>query len=314
MSFDPLLVRFARLLALVFIAAVALVGLAWFMLRERKPGLVREIRLRTVAWIVIAALFVGALAAGRVAWILLVTLLSIAALREYGRAVGLWKDPSLLGVGYLSILAIQVTVWWPFTDASPELGWYGMFLVMPIYAILTILAVPIVRGVYDHMIQKLSLTILGVLYFGWLLGHFSYLHNLDDGTGLVLFLGFLVAINDIAAFVWGKLFGRHKLRATLSPGKTVEGALGSLVTVVAAAWGLSWLIPMVETTWAVLLLGGLISFAGTLGDLTLSVIKRDLGIKDWSAAIPGHGGVLDRANSLIFAVPLFFHITRFFFL
>lgn len=311
-SVDPFLRTFAPMIGLVLAGAGAAIGALWLTLRQRQTALVREIWLRWVAWLGITAVVLGALALGRTTWIVLVGLMSVAAFREYGRAVGLWMDRALEGVVYLFIALIAACAWWPYDPESPGLGWYGLFMAMPVYATLAILLVPIVRDRFEHMLQKTCLAILGVIYFGWLLGHLAYLINLPSGVGLILFLSFLVGINDVAAFVSGKLFGRHKLRPTLSPGKTWEGAAGAFVIVLALAWQLRWLVPAYPPA-HLFAIAALISVTGMLGDLALSAIKRDVGIKDWSGAIPGHGGLLDRANSMIFSVPIFFHYTRYFF-
>lgn len=312
MSVDPLLKAFVPVIVAVLAAALLLVSLLWLTLRRRAPGLVREVWLRYVAWLGITAVVLGALAAGRTAWIVLVGVMSLAAFREYARAVGLWMDRAFQAVVYVFILLIHVCAWWPYPDASPEPGWYGLFMAMPVYATLAILTVPIARDQFEHMLQKTCLAILGLVYFGWLLAHLAYLVNLPSGVGLVLFLAFLVGINDVAAFVAGKLAGRHKLRPRLSPGKTWEGAAGAFVVALMVAWLLRWLIPAYSLP-HVLVVAALVSVGGMLGDLALSTIKRDLGIKDWGELIPGHGGLLDRVNSLIFSAPIFFHYTRYFF-
>ncbi|HSE95660.1 MAG TPA: phosphatidate cytidylyltransferase, partial [Methylomirabilota bacterium] len=243
-------------------------------------------------------------------WVIFVGLLSLSAFREYARAVGLWTDRSFGAVVGLFIVLIHASAWWPSGDGLARPGWYGLFMVLPVFGSLAVLAVPIARDEFAHMLDKTGLALLAVVYFGWLFGHVAYLVNLPGGVGLVLFLSFLVAVNDVAAFVVGKLAGRHPLRPRLSPGKTWEGALGGLLATLGVAWLARWLVPAYPPA----ILAGTaaaISLSGILGDLALSALKRDLGIKDWSAAIPGHGGILDRANSLVFAAPLFFHFSRY---
>jgi phosphatidate cytidylyltransferase len=309
---DPLVASFAAVIASVLVAAVVLIALVSCVARRRRPELVRELWLRWVSWVAIALVLLGALSAGRSAWVALIALLSAAAFREFGRAVGLWRDRSFVALGYGSIVAIYVTAWWPFDAATPERGWYGLFTAMPAYVTLATLTLPIVRGRFEHMVQQACLALLAVIYFGWALAHLAFLVNLPGGTGIVLWLCFLVAVNDVAAFVTGKLFGRRTLRPALSPGKTWEGALGGLVVVLAVGWGLRWLVPAYPAA-HVVILAVLVSAGGVLGDLALGVMKRDLGMKDWGTAIPGHGGVLDRLNSLVFTAPICFHYTRYFF-
>ncbi len=312
MTFDAEAHRLALVIGAVLAIALPLIVGAALLLRGRKPELAREISLRYVTWVGLAAAFLGALWLGREAWIALVGLVGILAFREYARAVGLWLDRSFLAVCYLFVALFHVAAWWPWDPLAPGRGWYGIFQAMPAYAVLAVLAVPIFRGRFENMVQRTCLSVLGVVYLGWLFAHLSFLINLPHGPALALFLLLLVALNDVSAFILGKLFGRHKLRPTLSPGKTWEGAIGATLAVLAAALLLrghvSW-IPMPH----LILLALLISIGAILGDLALSVIKRDLGLKDWSAAIPGHGGILDRTNSLVFTVPLFFHYVRYFF-
>ena len=153
---------------------------------------------------------------------------------------------------------------------------------------------------------------LGFVYFGWMFAHLGFLANSDHPYGYILYLVFAVEVNDIAAFIFGKLFGRHKLRSEVSPNKTVEGSLGALAVSLALPWLLSFSFPHFGTLQLVLA-GLIVGIGGQLGDLTISFIKRDIGVKDMGAVIPGHGGVLDRIDSLIFVAPLFFHMVRCFY-
>jgi phosphatidate cytidylyltransferase len=320
MNLDPLLLRFLPILVLVFGTALLLILVTDLALRRKRPELVQEIWRRYSVWVAIAALLTISLALGRTAWIVGVTLLSFAVFREYAKGVGLWLDAGFQGVVYLFILLLNLTAWWN-VHTRPDLpvhnGWYGLFLVMPIYGTLFLFALPVFRGVYEHMLQKLALAVVALIYFGWCLGHYSFMINATpadqpNGVGMILYLSTLVALNDVSAFVWGKLLGRHKLSPKLSPGKTWEGAIGAYLTVLAVGWTLRGLIPFFPTPeWFVATT--LIAVGGVFGDLTLSTIKRDLGIKDWGNTLPGHGGLLDRANSLIFTAPIFFHFTNYFF-
>lgn len=312
---DPALPPILRVVAGFFGVLALVLGIVSLILRARKPELVREIWLRYVSWGALAAVMLVALVLGREWWIATVAILALVCLHEYARAVGLWLDKWFLVVIYTFVILMHVMVWWPWPDDYPEPGWYGMFAIMPVYSTLALFAIPILRGEYKHMLQRLALGMLGIGYIGWFLAHFAYMVNLrpaglPNGIGMIVFLLFVTALNDVGAYVSGKLFGRHKMRPTLSPGKTWEGWLGSLVFVLVTAYLLRWLVPYYSTP---LLLGMavLLNLASTAGDLALSVIKRDLGIKDWAQTLPGHGGFLDRLNSLIFATPVFFHATRY---
>jgi phosphatidate cytidylyltransferase len=123
---------------------------------------------------------------------------------------------------------------------------------------------------------------------------------------------FATEINAVAAFTFGKLFGRHPLRSNVSPKKTWEGALGALAVSLALPWALRFSFPHFGTL-QLILAGLIVGVGGQLGDLSVSVIKRDVGIKDMGAAIPGHGGILDRIDSLIYVAPLFFHMAGYFY-
>ena len=174
-----------------------------------------------------------------------------------------------------------------------------------------ILLIPILRNRARGQLQAVALAILGFVYFGWMFGHLGFLANASNAYGYLLYLIFAVEVGDVAAFVCGKLFGRRELRAAISPNKTVEGALGALAISIAMPWALSFSFPHFGAL-ELLLAGVIVGIGGQVGDLAISFIKRDLGIKDMGAAVPGHGGILDRIDSLIFVAPLFFHMVRWF--
>jgi len=126
------------------------------------------------------------------------------------------------------------------------------------------------------------------------------------GPALVLYLVFLTQLNDVAQFLWGKALGRHKVIPQVSPNKTVEGLLGGIATTVGLALLLApWLTPF--TRREALIAGVILGLGGFLGDVVISALKRDLGIKDSGTLLPGHGGILDRVDSLTYTAPLFFH-------
>jgi phosphatidate cytidylyltransferase len=128
----------------------------------------------------------------------------------------------------------------------------------------------------------------------------------------LLFLLFATELNDIAAFTCGKLFGRRKLRPHISPNKTWAGSLGALAVSLTMPWVLHFSFPHFGPLQCVLT-GLIVGVGGQLGDLSISVIKRDLGVKDMGKLVPGHGGILDRIDSLIFVAPLFLHMARYFY-
>ena len=261
-------------------------------------------------WLVMVPLVFGALLLGRTATIAGVTLLALFGFREYARATGLYEDWWLTGIVYAAIVAVGITSWMP----DPRLGypgWYGLFIALPAWAIGAIVMVPILRNRSHGQLQQVALAIMGFLYFGWMFSHLGFLANTEHAYAWLLFLVFAVEINDVAAFTSGRLFGRHKLRENISPNKTIEGFVGAVLVSLAVPFLLHFSLPGF-TPWQLIAIGLIVGVGGQLGDLVISYIKRDIGIKDMGTTIRGHGGVLDRIDSMIFVVPLFFHFVRWF--
>jgi phosphatidate cytidylyltransferase len=169
-----------------------------------------------------------------------------------------------------------------------------MFLFLPLALLVT--------GQTDGFLRAAGTLHWGLMTMVFAIGHAAYLLALPDSgnpaagsAGLLLFLIFLTQFNDVAQYVWGKLFGRRKVAPAVSPNKTVEGLLGGVLTTTVLAWLIApHLTPLV-------------SWQAPAADVTISALKRDLGVKDSGSLIPGHGGVLDRVDSLTFTAPLFFH-------
>jgi len=289
--------------ALLVVAGAVLAVLRW--------GLRRDVGHAWKAyrgWLVIVPLLVGTIFLGRAATIFFITAVSIFGFKEYARATGLYRDWVMTALVYLGIVAVGVVSFVP----DPRLhhpGWYGLFAILPAYVIAAILLVPIVRNRSQGQLQTISLAALGFLYIGWMLGHTSFLANANHAYGYLLYLIFAVELNDVAAFTCGKLFGRHPLRSNISPKKTWEGSLGALAVSLALPWLMRFSFPHFSAL-ELVLTGLIVGIAGQLGDLSISVIKRDLGVKDMGAVLEGHGGILDRVDSLIYVAPLFFHMVR----
>jgi len=129
--------------------------------------------------------------------------------------------------------------------------------------------------------------------------------NTVGGVELVLYLVLLTELNDVLQYIWGKSIGKRKIIPKVSPNKTVEGFLGAFVSISILAVVFSFLTPF--TWWEALISGMIMSMAGFIGDVVISMIKRDIGVKDSGNMLPGHGGILDRVDSLIYTAPLFFH-------
>ena len=284
----------------VLVLAAAVIGLLSATGRG-SPALRRELWLRLASWAVLLPLMLGPVMLGRVWVIGAVTLLGLLCLREYDRATGLFREPVMAGAVALGIL---------FVNFAALDHWYGFFVALfPLtVAVLAVVSLPLDRP--DGYIQRTGLAVFAYMLFGAGLAHLGYMANDRYYQPLVLLLLTAVAINDVFAFTAGKLLGGPKLLPGTSPNKTVSGALGALCGTTLLVAGVGWPIfrgtPMDHP--ALLLgLGVIVSFAGQAGDLVLSSIKRDLGIKDMGTVIPGHGGLLDRFNSLLLVAPAVFH-------
>lgn len=259
-------------------------------------------------WLVMVPLVLGTIFLGRTAIILGVALLAIFGFKEFARATGLYDDWWLTGLVYLGIAMLAVAS----LVTDPRLGhpgWYGLFMSLPTYVVGAVLLIPILRNRSKGQLKQVALAILGFVYFGWMFSHLGYLANTEHAYGYLLFLIFAVEINDIAAFTSGKLFGKHKLRENISPNKTIEGAVGAVCISLLIPWLLWFSFPHFGI-WDLVITGLIVGVGGQLGDLVISYIKRDIGIKDMGALIKGHGGILDRVDSMIFVAPIFFHVVR----
>ena len=289
----------------ILVVAAGLIG-AMTLAGRGSPALRRELWLRLGAWCVLLPLMLGPVLLGRVYTIAAVTLLGLACLREYGRATGFFREHLLVAVVVLGIL---------FVNFAALDHWYGFFVALWPLTVTTIAVASIPLDRPAGYVQRTALATVAFMLFGAGLAHLGYMANDPGYRPLVLLLLTAVALNDVAAFTWGKLIGGPKLLPNTSPGKTISGAVGALLTttlVVALVGSLVFRGTPMDRTWLLVLLGILVSVGGQLGDLTLSSIKRDLGIKDMGTVIPGHGGVLDRFNSMLLVAPAVFHLVGYY--
>ncbi len=261
------------------------------------------------SWLVMASIGLMFVFAGRIPVIVGVTLLSIFGFNEFARSSGLYRDWWMTGAVYASIVTVGVASWIPHPRGG---GCYGFFMIVPVFAIALILLIPILRNRARGELRKMSLSIVGFIYIGWMFGHLGFLANATNAYGFLCYVIFATALSDVSAFTFGRLFGRHPLRSEISPNKTWEGALGALGVSMVLPWLLRFSFPFFGAT-QLILTGLIIGVGGMLGDLSVSLIKRDIGTKDMGAAIPGHGGILDRIDSLIYVAPLFMHMTRYYY-
>lgn len=304
---DPAFRLYVLIAAVVLIVAGAILALLRWGLRKGVASIGHTYR----SWLIMAPLVIGLIWLGRIATIIGFGLIAVVGFKEFARATGLYRDWWMTGTVYLGIVAVALTALFPHPRGGPP-GWYGLFMTAPVYVIALLLLVPIVLNRTAGQLQSLALAILGFLYIGWMFSHFPFLANSDRPYAYLLYLVFAVGLNDVAAFTFGKLFGRHKFRSNISPNKTWEGALGALAVSMALPWLLRDTFPHFGPV-QLILSGLIVGIGGQLGDLSISIIKRDIGVKDMGALIPGHGGVLDRIDSLIYTAPLFLHMVDYFY-
>jgi len=302
-----------RAYALIALGVLVLAGLVLALLKYVLRKEVTSIWLTYRSWLVMTPVILGAVFGGRIVFIGLICALTIWAFKEFARATGLYRDWWMTGAVYLGITAVGVTSLMKHPQGEePGTGWYGLFIALPVYAVALIVFIPILRNRVQGQLQKMSLAIVGFIYIGWMFGHLAFLANSNHAYGYLLFVLFATELNDVTAFTCGKLFGKRQFRSEISPKKTWGGALGALALAMILPWVLHFSFPHFGTLQLVLT-GLTVGIGGQLGDLAISVIKRDIGIKDMGAGIPGHGGVLDRVDSLIYVAPLFFHMAGYFY-
>jgi len=270
------------------------------------PALRAELWLRLRSWCVLVPLMMGPVLLGR-EWVIgAVTLLGLACLREFDRATGLFREPLTAAIVVLGILAANF--------AALD-HWYELFVALWPLTVGVIVVGTIPRDRPAGYVQRVALGVFAYMLFGAGLAHLSFMANEPGYRPILLMLLTTVALSDVAAFTFGKLIGGPKLLPATSPNKSVSGALGALGVTTLVVATLAFFIfrgtPIAQPHW-LLLFGVLVGFGAQAGDLMLSSIKRDIGIKDMGTILPGHGGVLDRFNSLLLVAPAAFHFIGYF--
>lgn len=303
----------------LMIAIVALLAAAtaigqWLRVRFRSDGqrpVIANLNARVYAWWLLMAIFAASASMGPLGTTLLFATTSMLALREFATLAPTARaDHRALFWSFFVILPMQY--------AFVYVQWYGMFAVfIPVYAFVFLPARLALSGDTGRFLQRASQLQLGVLICVYFVSHVPALLMLElrgdpaDNLKLLFFFVTVVQLSDVFQYLWGKLLGKHRIAPEVSPNKTWEGFLGGIASAVLVAAGLSFLTPF-GIGWAAAMGLG-VCLMGFAGGLVMSAIKRDVGVKDFGAMLPGHGGVLDRVDSICFAAPVFFHLTRFFF-
>lgn len=290
----------------VVLALGAALIMALSLAGRLRPELRRELWLRFGSWCVLAPLMIVPILLGKFWVMAAVTILGLACYREYARATGLFREHLVSAIVASGIIAVNV--------ASAD-HWYGFFVALtPLcFGFIAIASIPLDRP--QGYVQRVGLGVFGFFLFGAALAHFGYMANDPNYRPIMLMLLLGVGVNDVGAFCFGKTIGGPKLVPHTSPNKTISGALGALIfttTVVALLGHFVFAGTLMDAPIILIGLGLIVSVAGQLGDLMLSSIKRDIGIKDMGQAIPGHGGILDRFNSLLLVAPSAFHYIGYF--
>lgn len=297
--------------AIAFLAGIfALLVSASLIIRQlqrRHPQRdLSELSARMKSWWVMVGVFATAITLSPGLALFFLGFVSFLALKEYLSLIPTRRaDRRVLFWAYL---AIPVQYYWV------AIGWYGTFIIfIPVYLFLFLPLRMVTLGETAGFLHAAGSLHWGLMLTVFNLSHLAYLLVLPEatnpaggGAGLVLFLMFLTQFNDVMQYVWGKAFGRHRIIPKVSPNKTWEGFIGGVATTTLLAWVLAPLLTPLSG-WQAPAAGLLIGLAGFTGDVNLSALKRDLGVKDSGSLIPGHGGILDRLDSLTFTAPLFFH-------
>lgn len=294
----------------VLLAASAV---AWALKRRYSPAggeiVIENLVARIQGWWVMVVLLGLAFLGGRTGVILLFGFCSFAALREFATLTSTrHADHWALAGAFFVVLPVQYALIWA--------DWYGLYAIfIPVYAFLLMPIAAALRGDVGDFLVRIAETQWALMVCVFCVSHVPALLTLRipgyEGRE-VLLIAFLVVVvqsSDVLQYVFGKLFGRRRIAPRLSPSKTVEGFAGGVLGAALVGAALWWITPFSPLTAGLLALTA--ALMGFFGGLVMSAIKRDRGVKDWGHLIAGHGGFIDRLDSVIFSAPIFFHLVRY---
>ncbi len=302
---------FSGILGLLLLASI--IG---FILSRRVKGesslkVIKNLNARIRAWWVMCIVFTIALLTGGIGSVILFAFTSFMALREF-----ITLTPTKRGDHRTLFWAFFVFI--PFQYYLVATQWYGLFAILiPVYAFLFVPVRNAIAGDTEHFLERTAKIQWGLMICVYCVSHAPALLMLKipgyegQNAKLLFFLVTVVQMSDVLQYVCGKTMGRHKIAPLVSPNKTWEGFIGGVLLSSLIGMGLWWVTPF--SIWQAGAMALLINLMGFGGGLCMSAIKRDRGIKDFGAMIEGHGGIMDRIDSICFAAPVFFHITRYFF-
>ena len=285
--------------------------ISFVLVKMNKIKSPEELLLRIKSWWWIIGLLFLSILSGYIASIVLFGFISFLALKEYLSIVPTRQsDRRVIFWAYLTI---------PVQYYLVSINWYGVFIIfIPVYAFLVLSVRMVLTGKNSGFIHSVGVLHWGMMLTVYSVSHVAYLLVLplgdatDTGFGLMLFLIMMTQLNDVCQYLFGKLFGRRKIIPAVSPNKTWAGFIGGLVSVTVLSGLLGPFLTPMDFQFS-LMAGFIIGLSGFFGDVTISSVKRDLKIKDSGQLLPGHGGILDRIDSLMFTAPLFFHFVRYFY-
>ena len=294
-------------------ALLALASLIGFVLKRRsgeaENPVVDNLNARINAWWVMVAVIGFAFWLGHTAVVVLFYLVSFFALREFMTLTPTRTSdyPALVAAFYF-VLPLQYLL--------VGIGWYGMFAIfIPVYIFLLLPILASLGGDTTCFLERASKVQWGLMIAVFCVSHVPALLTLEipgfEGRNLLLiaWLVIVVQLSDVLQYVCGKLAGKRKIAPNLSPSKTVEGFVGGIALATLIGAVLFWITPF--SFWQAALIALAVNLLGFFGGLVMSAIKRDRGVKDWGHMIEGHGGMLDRLDSVCFAAPIFFHLVRY---
>ena len=296
----------------VVLVVASLVGFALkrWVARGEPHGVIDNLNARVKAWWAMVAVIGIAFMAGRAGVTILFLVVSFAALREF-----LSLSYTRTGDHYALLASFFVVL--PAQYLLIYTGWYGLYTIfIPVYVFLFLPILVAAAGDTTRFQERAAKMQWGLMVAVFCISHVPALLSLEipgyEGRNLLLiaYLVLVVQSSDVLHYVRGKLAGRHAVAPQVSPSKTWEGLLGGVASATAIGAALYWLTPF--TPWQAALMSLAICVMGFFGGLVMSAIKRDRGVKDWGTLIEGHGGMLDRLDSVAFAAPVFFHLARYF--
>lgn len=307
---DDLLVTIAGIGGVLTVASL----IGWALGRRYSPAAenaaIENLNDRIRAWWVMAVIISLALLAGRAGVVVLFLICSFAALREFMTLTNASRaDHNTLAAAFFVVLPVQYYLIW--------IAWYGLYAIfIPVYVFLLLPIVSALSGSTRNFLIRVAEMQWALMICVFCVSHVPALLNLSipghEGRGVLLiaWLVIVVQLSDVLQYVWGKLAGRHKIAPMLSPSKTVEGFVGGCLSATLIGMALHFMTPF--GLWRAGAMALVVTMMGFLGGLVMSAIKRDRGVKDWGHSIAGHGGFIDRLDSVVFAAPIFFHLTRYY--